>query len=296
MIPLHERREGPTAVAVREFLSSFQNELSRKHVLHRLDIFAQTVWRDADCVACDWANLRVEGARKAWWYITAHRPRFANVIFSAVRQLMKVLYRRKEIRAEHYLSIVDALPKADIGPAPLRGRVLTDDQVAGLFRVCGNSADPADVRDRALFSVGFTLGLYRSEYAVLQPNDYDGAHLMVAGSDWGRERLLEVGPAKPMLDHWLTMRGEGDGALFCPVRKGGHILPYDPVTDQSIYAWVTQRAAAAGFTAVPTDLRATAYQRMIDGGMHPLRVLERLGVDRLPRWDASEDADAEQVA
>jgi len=98
--------------------------------------------------------------------------------------------------------------------------------------------------------------------------DYDpttGA-LRIRGKG-GKERLAHVvnGTADALAD-WLAVRGDRPGALFCSIRKGGH-LTWQRMTTTALHKMLTGRALEAGVKPLSChDLRRTFVSDLLDGG------------------------------
>ncbi|MDR6289032.1 integrase [Inquilinus ginsengisoli] len=126
----------------------------------------------------------------------------------------------------------------------------------------GEGEGRRDLRDMALLLIGFAGGFRRSELAGFDLRDAtfsaEGLVLFVGRSKADQERHgaeigIEAVPGSPlcavtMLRRWLEARGDGPGALFCRLDRGGNpvadaggrLLPIDPAT----IARVVKRAIA----------------------------------------------------
>jgi site-specific recombinase XerD len=94
-----------------------------------------------------------------------------------------------------------------------------------------------------------------------------GAEGEGAGPKGGKERLAHVvnGAATALAD-WLLIRGNDQGPLFWPIRRGGH-LKRGRLTAQAVYYILKARAAQAGVADLsPHDFRRTFVGDLLDAG------------------------------
>ena len=84
-----------------------------------------------------------------------------------------------------------------------------------------------------------------------------------------------VDGAAAALADWLTIRGDGPGALFVNIWKGGH-LKGNRLTTQAVYHILQKRAAQAGVKDLsPHDFRRTFVGDLLDAGAD-IAVVQRL--------------------
>ena len=176
------------------------------------------------------------------------------------------------ISAEDYGRAVD-IPnvKGETLPA---GRALEGWEIDALFREC--SADrnldgnltPAGRRDGALLAVLRLGGLRREEVAALDLADYDpGTGALKVRGKGRKERMAYIQNAVQWMAVWLEVRGNGSGALFNPVNKGGAILYDQRMSAQAVYNILKKRGDQAGLRDFsPHDLRRTFIGDLLDAG------------------------------
>ena len=136
----------------------------------------------------------------------------------------------------------------------------------------------AGLRDHALLELLYATGLRVAECCGLDLDDVDrrrGA-VRVMGKG-GKERVVPVGDtALGALDAWLSVRGEGRGALFTNLRGGR-------LGTRSVQRIVKRRARAAGIDrrVTPHTLRHTFATHMLGEGADLRLIQELLGHSRL---------------
>jgi integrase/recombinase XerC len=136
----------------------------------------------------------------------------------------------------------------------------------------------AGLRDHALLELLYATGLRVAECCGLDLDDVDrrrGA-VRVMGKG-GKERVVPAGDAAlEALDGWLSVRGEGGGALFTNLRGGR-------LGTRSVHRIVKRRARAAGIArrVTPHTLRHTFATHMLGEGADLRLIQELLGHSRL---------------
>ncbi len=131
-----------------------------------------------------------------------------------------------------------------------------------LIRVlCGIKDDTKGLRDRALLLLGFAGGFRRSELVGLDATDIEIVrqgvivHLRKSKTDQhgaGRKIGIPYGRSQhctvSALDRWKEAAGIGDGPIFRPVDRHGHIA-FGRLSGNAVSDIVKDRATAAGFDA-----------------------------------------------
>jgi len=129
-----------------------------------------------------------------------------------------------------------------------------------LFQVLAATGEATkDLRDHALLLVGFAGGFRRSELVGLDYDDIQhvrqglvitlrrsktdqlGAGRKI-GIPFGRSRWCPVAA----LDDWLARSGIGNGPLFRPVNRHGHIMP-ERLSGDAVTLVIRERLVAAGY-------------------------------------------------
>jgi tyrosine recombinase XerC len=154
---------------------------------------------------------------------------------------------------------------------------LPKDESKGLLDALAERSQ-AGLRDHALLELLYATGLRVAECCGLELDDVDrrrGA-VRVMGKG-GKERVVPAGDtALEALDAWLSVRGEGRGALFTNLRGGR-------LGTRSVHRIVKQRARAAGIDrrVTPHTLRHTFATHMLGEGADLRLIQELLGHSRL---------------
>lgn len=165
-------------------------------------------------------------------------------------------------------------------PDAAAGRALSFVEWLGLFSACQADASAAGVRDAAIIALLKIAGLRRAEVAALHLADFNRTTqtLTVQGKrNKTRTVPIEDKGALDALSDWLYLRGEGAGALFTRIRKGGTILA-DGLSDQAIYSMLKKRGAEAGLSAfTPHDIRRTFAGDLLDAGVDLVTVQKLMG-------------------
>jgi len=195
-----------------------------------------------------------------------YAPATANRHLAALRGVLREAWRLGQLSGEDLARAVDLPPVRGQRLPP--GRAVTAGELSSRFAACG--ADVAGVRDAALLAVLYGGGLRRCEAVALQRTDLDpdAARLTVRGGKGNKDRqaYLPAGGVAALRD-WLVVRGDDPGALFCPVRRGGHLVPGRGLTGQAVRDILRRRATAAGVAAFgPHDLRRSMVGDLLDRG------------------------------
>jgi site-specific recombinase XerD len=265
----------------------------RRSMRSRLNAIAAHLGHDLDSFA--WSRLRFEhvAALITWLQETGRSPGSVNAFLYALRGVAFAAWRLRQMDVEDYQRIKSI--KGVGGSRLPAGRALAGGEVSALLDACARDETPAGARDAAMLALLVGAGLRRSEAAALNFGDYDGetGALKVRGKG-DKERLayLESGAAAALAD-WLFVRGESDGALLHPVRKGGEIMRRR-MTAQAIYDALAKRAREAKLSALsPHDLRRTFVSELLDAGADISAVQQLAGhanVQTTTRYDRRGEA------
>ncbi|WP_273847307.1 tyrosine-type recombinase/integrase [Rubrobacter calidifluminis] len=242
-----------------------------------------------ETVASFLSGGRASAMELAWWKIGyqhmtlvrsavagAYAPSTANLMLSAVRGVLRACFRLGYISADELQRAIDVPPVRGRRLPP--GRAIERGELYALFRVCYTDNKKArGARDAALFALLYVCGLRRSEAVALDLSDYDPETLEVRVRGKGnKERLVYAeGGADRVIDAWIELRGDGEGALLLPVNKGGRII-YERedvggerrparMSDQAVYDIVRRRQREAGVKKLsPHDFRKTFIGDLLD--------------------------------
>lgn len=218
-----------------------------------------------------------------------YAPATANRILSAMRAVLKEAWRLGRMSAEDFQRAADLKNvRGDRLPA---GRALTRAELLLLFRSCDqDECRPRGIRDAALLAILYGAGVRRAEAAKLALSDYneEAETLRVRGKG-NKERLapLASGGAR-RLSAWLEIRGQGPGALLCPVNKGGRVAVRH-MSGQAIWGIILRRADMAEVERFsPHDARRTFISDLLDAGAD-LSIAQQLAGHSSPATTARYD-------
>jgi site-specific recombinase XerD len=289
-LPLsHSLAENPAAVYLAGLAPG-----SRRTMREALDTIADLVsaGRCPDCLSLDWSSLRYAHTAGIRAILAArYSAATVNKMLSALRGTLKAAWRLGLLSAEEYQRArdIDSVSN-DVLPA---GRSLSAGEVAALMHACQSDPTPAlGARDAAILALLYGCGLRRAEVVTLTVADCrvseSGTDLRVQGKR-GKQRLVPLaGGAARAVDAWLRVRGEADGPLFTPYRKGGR-RQAGALTTQAIYKMLQERARAAGVADFsPHDCRRTFVGDLLDRGADIVTVQKLAGhanVSTTARYD-----------
>jgi site-specific recombinase XerD len=194
------------------------------------------------------------------------------------------------------LAIAIDLPKIK-DSRTLRGRALTQSEIAALMEVCTKDPTTQGVRDAALIGILRGAGLRRAEVVKLELRDFNpntGA-LQVRGGKGGKDRTVYLPEIAIALgENWLLVRGRTTGALLCPISKWGKI-ELRHMTPQAVLLIVQKRAQEAGVESFsPHDFRRTFCSDLLDAGVDIVTV-QKLAGHASPVTTAKYDRRGEEV-
>ena len=201
-------------------------------------------------------------------------PNTANKILAAVKGVLRASWRMGLMSAEDLYRCADV--RTVKGGAQERGRSLSRDELAALFRACGGG--PGGRRDAAALACLY--GCRRSEPVALDVADYDpeSGRLRIRAAKGNKHRdVYLTNGSKRAVDAWLRVRGAAPGPLLVPVDQFG-ILSIRRLCDQSMYEICKRLATRAGVARFsPHDLRRTFAGDMLDAGADVALVQRLMG-------------------
>jgi site-specific recombinase XerD len=234
-----------------------------------------------DAFQIDWSTLRYEHTLNLSSILrnrpvpgrpdTTYAPATINKYLAALRGCLRECFRLGYLNAETYHRAID-VPTAQ-GTSILKGRALSDVEMASLFAICpGESLQ--QIRDRALLAILYGGGLRRSEMVCLKVEDYDLAtgHLKILKAKRDKERMSYLqGGIKQAVDVWVDVRGDSPGPLFYSVKAHKVVIRYDhngtplPMTPHAVLKILQRLAKQAKVTSFsPHDLRRTFISHLLD--------------------------------
>jgi integrase/recombinase XerD len=240
----------------------------RRAMHYALNTVADLLRPGSNAFTLEWHTLRYQHTAAVRAKLgEKFKPATANLMLTAMRRVLLECKRLGLMSGDDYATAIDI--KAIKGQSIPKGRALQNKELATLIKLCQDENTPSGVRDAALIAVLYGAGLRRGEAVTLKLANYDPAEssLTIRGGKGGKDRItyIEEG-ASNALSGWLKLRGDKEGALFCPVNKGGN-LTIRQMTDQSVYEMLTKRRKQAGLNPFsPHDLRRTFISDLLDAG------------------------------
>ncbi|MBD2130101.1 site-specific integrase [Microcoleus sp. ZQ-A2] len=233
---------------------------------------------ECDAMTLDWSKLRYQHTAAIR---TVLKKRYAgstaNKMLCALRRVLKEAHRLDLIEANDYTKAVD-LPSVK-EDKQLRGRALSQDEIAALIEVC-SSSHPIDIRDAALIAILRGGGLRRAEAVKLELKDFNPSSgaLEVRQGKGGKSRTVYLPEdAIALIEDWLDIRGFEPGPLLCPVRKGGEVQLRHMHPD-AVLKILRRRASQAGVKSFsPHDFRRTFCSDLLDAGIDIVTVQKLAG-------------------
>jgi integrase/recombinase XerD len=200
----------------------------------------------------------------------AYAAKHVQKLRTSLRRVLSECFKLGFLTAEERDAALQ-IPKADAQGAT-RGRILSASEYRALTSACGGDTTRQGPRDSLILSLGYQGGLRVNEMIALTVNDmkYDNRRgqvtVYVKGTKDSRGRTVPLhNGALIALEDWLEARGDGKGALLCPVRKGGKV-EVRRLTATAIRQSCGKRAEEAGVAPFsPNDLRRSAVASRGDG-------------------------------
>lgn len=234
---------------------------------------------ESDAMTLNWALLTYQHtAAVQAALLEQHSPTTVKKMMAALRRVLKEATRLKLMDSNCYTEAID-LPKIK-DTRKLRGRALSQAEIASLMKVCTDDPTLQGVRDGALIAILRGSGLRRAEVVKLELKDFNpetGA-LEVHQGKGGKDRTVYLPErASAYLQHWLPHRGDAPGPLLCPIHKSRRI-EWRHMTPQAVLLIVQKRAVQAGVEQFsPHDFRRTFCSDLLDAGVDIVTVQKLAG-------------------
>jgi len=233
----------------------------------------------ADALTLDWAALRYKhtsAVRAA--LMEKYAPATANKMLSALKRTLKEALRLELMDAVDYARAVD-ISSIKVANS-LRGRALTEREIADLIEVCKRDRTPAGFRDAALIAILRGSGLRRKEVVNLNLGDFNSSTgaILVRSGKGGKDRTVYLPQeAIEFVEEWLHVRGRSTGPLLCQVNKAGRVV-VRRLTPQAVLFILQKRAKDASVEPFsPHDLRRTFCSDLLDAGVDIVTVQKLAG-------------------
>lgn len=220
--------------------------------------------------------------------LAAMKPQSANRVMASLRFVGNWYATQKADAGLDFSQIQLAHNKIQAREA------LEPEEAKALLGTCG--VDPPGIRDFALMVVGLETGMRRMslasmDWATTELTDAPRTSVVTKGRD-----ELQVVPLSPTAVAalrpwrlWSAVRGHDHGPVFAAIRgsivsrDNRFVVADEALSDQGIYAIVTQRAKAAGLRHVhPHLFRHSCITWRAEAGV-PSQVIAALSGHRLPK-------------
>jgi len=251
---------------------------------------------ECDLYTLNWAAIRYQHTSAIQAVLLErYAPATAKKMLCAFRRVLKEATKLELMELSDYQKAIDLSSIRDT--QKLRGRALTQEEITSLIKVCHDDISLLGVRDAALIGILRGAGLRRSEVVKLELKDFqrDTGALEILGGKGGKDRTVYLpSVAISLLDNWLILRGNTNGALLYPIRKGG-MIEKRQMSSQAVLLIVQKRAHEAGVTSFsPHDFRRTFCSDLLDAGVDIVTV-QKLAGHSSPVTTAKYDRRGEEV-
>ena len=209
----------------------------------------------------------------------SYSPQHVQKLRNSLRRVLTCCHQLGFLSDEELAQAIQ-LPKAGDG-RPSRGRMLTASEYRALTSACELDKRIRGCRDSLILSLGYQGGLWVNEIVSLAVKDlkYDTRRGQVtvyvkggvkSGVKGGKDKRGRTVPLRNgvliALEDWLAGRGDAEGPLLCPIRKGSARVEIRRLTAAAIRQVCLKRAEAAGVQPFsPNDLRRSAALRAVNG-------------------------------
>lgn len=272
-------------------------EGSRRTMETALNTIARLLTRgECDAYTLDWSKLRYQHTAAIRSSLQqSYAPATANKMLCALRRVLKEAQKLDLLSPEDYAKAVDLPSLRESGK--LKGRALSQREIASLINHCQRGREPIDLRDAALIAILRGSGIRRTEVVNLQLRDFDqdtGALSIREGKGKKNRTVYLPEDAIPLVQNWLDIRGDKLGPLLCPVRKGG-MVQLRSMTSDAVLKIVRSRAQKAGVESFsPHDFRRTFCSDLLDAGVDIVTV-QKLAGHASPTTTAKYDRRGEET-
>ena len=252
---------------------------SRRTMQQALNAIATLLTNDeCDAITLDWSKLRYHHTAAVRTALMDSRsPATASKMLCALRRTLLEAFKLDLIDASDYSKAVN-LPAINASSEPI-GRSLSADEITALLQTCREQS-ALDIRDAAIIAVLRGSGLRRAELVALKLKDYEvstGALFVRKGKRNKSRQVYLPDDAIAFIERWLLVRSTEPGALFCRIRKGGH-LHLGHMHPDAIWRILQKRAQVAGLKPFsPHDFRRTFCSDLLEAGIDIVTVQKLAG-------------------
>jgi site-specific recombinase XerD len=259
------------------YINSRLSPGSQRTMREALRTIAQILTGDvADEITLDWSKLRYKHTAALRTVLAEkYAPATTNKILSALRCVLREALRLELMDGADYARAVDIINVPVT--TELRGRVLNQEEISALFKVCEQDLTPAGYRDAALFAILRSGGLRRAEAVNLNLKDFNpstGALRIVSGKGAKSGTVYLNDMANAIVVRWLNIRGGVGQPLLTHVNKSGRV-EVRRLTPQAVFYILQRRGEQAGVTNFSAhDFRRTFVSELFDAGIDVATIQE----------------------
>lgn len=260
------------------YIASLRTDTGKRGMVSALNTIAK-ILNAPNWQAVNWATLNAANVRAIMAKVEG-APATRNKVLAAIKGTARMSRELGLITGET-LSMIEAI-KGDKGSRLVTGRAVDAGEVLQLVNITVKDDSPAGYRDVAIIALLRQTGMRRAELAALTISDItmsgDKATIRIIGKG-NKERLAYVrNGAFKALNDWLTIRGDGNGHLFCAINKSGVLSCGKGMSTTAIHLILQKRVDEAGIEPMTAhDLRRTFAGDLLDAGQDIVTVAGLMG-------------------
>lgn len=232
-----------------------------------------------------------------------YSPKSANLLLTALRGVLKASWRHGLLGSDEYTRLIDFQGFKENSVKAITGRMLSQDEINKLIRVCMNNGGLLGLRDAAILASAYSGGLRRDEIVKLDMVDVhltSKQHyaLTIHGKGNKTRVVYLTGNAARIFRAYLDLRGNEAGPVFG--RLTSNMERGKRLSTQAIYTMFAARAKQAKIaTFSPHDLRRTTISHHLKAGTDIATIANIVGhsnVNTTRRYDRRGEEAKEQAA
>lgn len=244
---------------VKVYLSQIGKESARISI-YGLN-YCVSIMSDSECkdaLEFDWSKVSYQDTAKVRAdIVNKYAPATCHRTLSSLRSVLEQCWLLGLMDADTYQRAIRLAPI--IGTSLPAGRMLEKSELHALIDDCAFDTSIKGVRDLALISVMYSMGLRRAEATNLLYENYSrsDSSFIIDGKRNKKARGYLLEDAVIALERWIEIRGEEKGVVFYHVDFWDNIFRHK-LSPHAIYYILKKRAERAGIkTFSPHDLRRT---------------------------------------
>lgn len=223
-------------------------------------------------------------------------PATVNTYLAAIKGVAREAWGMRYISVDDYQQIMD-ISRVRGSRLP-NGRILPQDELRKLYKICEADKRAAGVRDAAMIALLFSCGLRRAELVSIDLSDvsFNEESILIRGKG-NKERL--VYPTKSAfirMIKWINdVRGELPGPLFTRIRRHS-TFTLDRLTSQAVYYIADERSKEACIEHFsPHDLRYSFVSTLFDSGVDAISIRDAAGHSSITTTQRYDKRNADRI-